>query len=94
MDPDHQDHPDLRAHLEVVEVSEVTVDDVEYLVAAVMVLETQEHLSVTPIILLDLFNVMAMEELLDNNAMVSHTIPILVIVNKNAFKTISNYIGK
>ena len=37
MDPDHQDHPDLRAHLEVVEVLEVTVDDVEYLVAAVMV---------------------------------------------------------
>ena len=70
------------------------MDDAESPVAAVVVLETQEHLSVTPIILLDLFNVMAMEELLDNNAMVSHTIPILVIVNKDAFKTISNYIGK
>ena len=98
MDPDHQDlqdlHPDLRAHLEMVEVLEAVVDDAESPVTAVVVLETQEHLSVTPIILLDLFNVMAMEELLDNNAMVSHTIPILVIVNKNAFKTISNYIGK
>merc|ERR1712156_164078 len=77
VDPDHQDpqdHPDLRAHLEeVVEVLEAVVDDAESPVAAVVVLETQEHLFVTPIILLDLFNVMAMEELFDNNVMVSHT---------------------
>merc|ERR1711894_630966 len=72
---DHQDHPDLKAHLEVV------VEDVESPGAAVVALETQEHLSVTPIILLDLFNVMVMEELFANNVMVSHIIPILVIVN-------------
>merc|ERR1711910_224220 len=83
VDQDLQDHPDLKAHLEeVVEVLEVDVVDVESPGAAVVALETQEHLSVTPIILLDLFNVMVMEELFANNVMVSHIIPILVIVNK------------
>ena len=89
VDPDHQDHPDLRAHLEVVEVLEVAVDNVEYLVEAVMVLVTQEHLSVTPIILSDLFNVIVVEELFVNNVMVSHTIPLFVTVNKYASKTAS-----
>merc|ERR1712008_10145 len=64
-------------HLEVVEVPEgvVAVEPP----TTVEVLETIEHLSVIPIILLDLSNVMVMEEKSHNNVMVSDTIWIPVI---------------
>merc|ERR1712129_244673 len=66
-------------HLEIVEVPEgvVAVEPP----TTVEVLETIEHLSVIPIILLDLSNVMVMEEKSHNNVMVSDTIWIPVIVN-------------
>merc|ERR1719422_1743463 len=87
---DHQDHqghnPNLEeVVLEVEVLEEVAVEvavDAESPEEVAGVLETQELLTVIPIILLGLSNVMEMEEPFPNNVMESHTIRILVIVNK------------
>merc|ERR1711974_464046 len=81
-----QDHQGHQGHnLEEVAVEVEVAAGVESPEEVAGVLETQEQLTVIPIILLGLSNVMEMGEPFPNNVMELHTIRILVIVNKITF---------